>query len=132
MEIVDPCSAILSDREVLDILKAYNGGKQKHTNLATILYETTSYLDSGPSSTYTLPDLSEFLDELNERKYNLTKKEKIQIVNLKPQNETELHLIIDNIEDKLTDEQKADLLQLVANLSDKSSADTQASKKLKQ
>lgn len=111
MEVVDACSSIVSNKEVLDLLKATSG--KKHTNLATILYETTSYLESSPVSTYSIESLSTFLNLLKERNYSLTKLEKIQLVNLKPQNETELHLIIDNIEEKLNDEQRNELLTLI-------------------
>lgn len=111
MEVIDECSSIISNREVLDLLQSTSGNK--HTNLATILYETTSYLESSPASGFSMSNLAEFLDVIKERKYSLTKLEKIQIANLKPQNETELHLIIDNIEEKLTEEQRNDLLMLI-------------------
>lgn len=109
MELSEAGSELFSNREVLTILKNY--AIKKQTNLATILYETTSYLESGPSSTYSPQQLADFLIDL--KKYDLTRIEKVQLANLKPQNETELHLIIDNIEDKLTDEQRAELLKSI-------------------
>lgn len=111
MEVLEANSASLSNREVLELLRC-NSGK-KHTNLATILYETTSYLESSPAASYTIPDVAEFLRKVKESNYKLTKMEKIQLVNLKPQNETELHLIIDNIEEKLTEDQRNDLLLVI-------------------
>lgn len=112
MEIVESCSLLLSNREVLDLLRN-NIISKKQTNLATILYETTSYLESSPAVNCSSTNITQFLDIIKERKYNLSKMEKIQLVNLQPQNETELHLIVDNIEEKLTDEQRNDLLELV-------------------
>jgi DNA-directed RNA polymerase subunit F len=109
MELVEKSSELISNREVLNILKNYTSKKQ--TNLATILYETTSYLETTPAATYTTPKLAEFLDQI--KKYDLTRLEKVQLTNLKPQNETELHLIIDNIEDRFDDSQRVDLLKLV-------------------
>jgi len=111
MEVVEGCTEILANRQVLDVLKKYPSKKQ--TNLATILYETTSYLESSPAATSTLNDISEFLDVLKERKYDLTKIEKVQIVNLKPKNETELLVIVDNIDERLNEQQKLDLLALI-------------------
>lgn len=111
MEVVDAQSEVLCNREVLELLR--NNVSKKHTNLATILYETTSYLESSPISNASLLDLSEFLDAIGERKYNLSKAEKIQIVNLIPQNEIELHLIVDNMEEKFTEKERNDLLQLI-------------------
>lgn len=114
MEVVDACSTLLSNKEVLDLLKS--NASKKQTNLATIIYETTSYLESSPAATSSTSDLVEFLDAIKERKYDLSKMEKIQIANLKPENETELHLIIDNIEERFTEEQRADLLQIIHSI----------------
>lgn len=112
MEVVDACSTLLSNQEVLELLK--NNLSKKHTNLATILYETTSYLESSPPNTpQSLSNLAQFLDAVKERRHDLTKFEKIQIANLKPQNETELHLIVDNIEERFNEEQRNDLLVLI-------------------
>ena len=133
MEVVESCSEVLSNRQVLDILKNYNSKKQ--INLATILYETTSYLESSPAATSSMADLADFLEIIKEKQYDLTKMEKVQLVNLKPQNETELHLIIDNIEEKLTEEQRTELLELIKIHLDKPASDDignePSSKKLK-
>ena len=111
MEIVETCSEVLPNRQVLDMLKNYSSRNQ--TNLATILYETTSYLESSPAATSSLSDLSEFLDIIKERGWDLTKMEKVQLVNLKPKNEAELLIIIDNIDEKLDENQRADLIDLI-------------------
>lgn len=111
MELVEASSEVMSNREVLDILENYASKKQ--TNLATILYETTSYLKSSPAASSTLSSVAEFLDAIKEKQYDLSKMEKVQLVNLKPERETELYLIIDNIEEKLTDEQRVELLELI-------------------
>lgn len=114
MEVIDACSSVLSNKEVSDFLKANTG--KKHTNLATILYETSSYLDSSPTSSYSFDSLTKFWSVIKERNYKLTKLEKVQIANLKPQNLTELHLIVDNIEEKLSDEQQNDLITLIQTM----------------
>lgn len=111
MEVVEACSTLLSNREVLELLK--KNSSKKHTNMATILYETSSYLESTPVINYSIQELGEFLDLLKEKNYELTRIEKIQLANLAPQNETELHLIVDNIEERFTEEQRADLLKII-------------------
>lgn len=111
MEYIKGCTEPMSNRQVLDLLKGYSSKKQ--TNLATILYETTSYLESSPAANSSTKNIATFLDTLKEKEYDLTKMEKIQLVNLHPSNETELHLMIDNIEEKLTDEQRGELLELI-------------------
>lgn len=111
MEVVEACSALLSNREVLELLK--KNSSKRHTNMATILYETSSYLESSPVTNYSVPDLGEFLDLLKEKNYELTRLEKIQLANLAPQSDTELHLIIDNIEERFSEEQRADLLKMI-------------------
>lgn len=111
MEIVEDCSELLTNRQVLEMIKNYSSKKQ--TNLATILYETTSYLESSPAVTSSLADISEFLNAVKECKYNLTKMEKLQLVNLKPKNETELLIIIDDIDAKLDEQQRSNLLELI-------------------
>lgn len=111
MEIVDACSDLLSNREVLELLRSNISNKQ--TNLATILYETTSYLESSPISLSSPSSINMFLGSLKESGYNLNKMEQVQILNSMPQNETELSLIIDNIEERFSEEQRSHLLNLI-------------------
>lgn len=114
MDVVEACSSVLSNQEVLHLLKRNNIGNKKQTNLATITYETTAYLNSTPAASTNLEALEAFLQSIKERKFELSKLEKIQIANHMPQNETELLLIVDNLEDRFTEEQRADLLRLIA------------------
>lgn len=127
MEVVEARSDLLSNREVLELLKNYTSKKQ--TNLATILYETTSYLESSPAATTSLSKISEFLSAIEERKYNLSAMEKIQLVNLRPENETELHLIVDNIEEKFSEQEREHLLRLVQSMIEQSANRVDHSKK---
>lgn len=128
MELVNDCSELLCNREVLDTLKNYTSKKQ--TNLATILYETTAYLDSSPAASSSIANVARFLDTLKNKQYELSKIEKVQLLNLQPQNETELHLIIYNIEERFTEEQRVELLNLLQTLS-KEDTSQEARKRLK-
>lgn len=113
MEVIEKCSCSLSNKEVLDILnsKVY----KKHTNLATILYETTEYLNTSGAASVTREDITNFLNIIKMKKYELTKIEKIQIVNIRPQNEVELHLIVEMIEERFNEEQRDDLISIINN-----------------
>lgn len=111
MEVLESCSEILSNRQVLNLLKNYTSKKQ--TNLATILYETTSYLESSPTESTSIANIATFLDIIKERGYELTKIEKIQLVNLKPQNLVELQLIVANLRKRFNDQQIGDILELI-------------------
>lgn len=114
MEVVEACSAHLTNIETLEMLKKNAGYKYK--DLATILYETTSYLESSPASKSTKEKLAKFKHAIHERNLNLKPLEVIQLANLQPENITELHLMIDNIEDKLDDNQREQILNLVKGL----------------
>lgn len=106
--------------------------------MATILYETSSHLESTPVINYSVPQLGEFLDILKEKQYEFTRMEKIQLANLTPQNATELHLIVDNIEERFSEEQRTDLLGIInstliesSGSSDDASSSSGSRKKIK-
>ncbi|CAG8721076.1 18814_t:CDS:2 [Acaulospora morrowiae] len=92
---------MLSNYEVLAVLREMDD-KQKDQaranpnikfaeNLKTIQFES-------PASTQTPEQIESILDSL--KKYNLTKSEKLQIINLRPQNLVDLELIIEDCEDR--------------------------------
>lgn len=114
MDILDTCCAHLSNREVLELLR--NNMSNKQTNLATIIYETISYLNTTPAATYSMEKMNKFLSQLKEMKLDITKSERLLLLNLKPENESELHVIIDNIEERLQESQREELLNLVSNI----------------
>lgn len=118
MEIIDECSALLSNREVLEILQetleAKSGNRFKdQTNLATILYETISYLDSTPASSQTKTGISELLKIFKDNKYDLTTLEKIQIVNHRPSSLVDLHAIIEVSEERFSQEQMCHMVECI-------------------
>lgn len=111
MEVLEECSGLLSNSEVLDILKSKT--YKKHASLATIIYETTEYIESSNAASLSVSDIEDFLKAIKEKNYELTKIEKIQIANIIPQNEVELHLIVEMIEERFTEQQREDLLQII-------------------
>lgn len=114
MEVIEICSAQLTNRETLDFLKSNVG--RRHIDLATILYETTSYLESSPALSCSQESCTKFKDAIKAKKFDLSPLEQIQLINLRPQNPTELHLIIYNIEERFDENQREQILELVNSL----------------
>ena len=112
MEIVKVNGGLLSNYEVLQALsdiKSNNSGLEQ--NASTVVYETIQYLNQ-TQATQQKPELiANFLSKL--AKFGLTKAEKLQFVNLLPTTPVEIQLIVEESEERLTEEQVEELLQIV-------------------
>jgi RNA polymerase Rpb4 len=131
----NPNSAILTNFEVLSTLKNIKDTKKKFglRNLATITYETLQFLENTPSHGQSAEKILEFLREM--KRFALTKNECLMLVNTPPT--TALHIqlvsleivesavpfvthisrfyqIIEDSEERLTDEQVNEILELTA------------------
>ena len=146
MEIVNKNAALLSNYEVYDLLKqtkedqtlklikkkkldpnAANLGEKIDKHLPTIVYESLKYLEKSPCAEQSAPLVRDFLAKIDERRdeFRLTKIEKLQLLNLRPSNAVELQTIIDDSEERFTDEQLDSLLEFVrTHLSVNSSSST--------
>jgi DNA-directed RNA polymerase subunit F len=121
MEVVKTPEILLSNYEVLSLLKEVNTSskkeKKQHTfrsNLATIVYETTKYLED--SNAAQIKDDETFRDLLLRLKeFNLTKSEKLDIVNHLPTSLVELQLMIEDSEERFTEEAMQDILDIVSS-----------------
>ena len=119
MEVVDECSSMLSNYEVYSLLQdiklGKNGQKQpnKYLNqLATITYSTLKYLEGTPCKFHSAENIENFMKAL--KPFNLTKSEKLQLLNQKPTSAVEIQLIIEESEERLTEEQIGQLLDILA------------------
>ncbi|ORX90441.1 calcitonin gene-related peptide-receptor component protein-like protein [Basidiobolus meristosporus CBS 931.73] len=118
MEIVQTRSALLSNYEVFSLLKEQeNERKQqvqhKHPeNLLTIEFEVVQFLEGTPSGTQTPEQLADFLESIKD--FGLTKAEKLQILNLRPRSAVEIHLLIEECEERFSQERLEELINLVA------------------
>ncbi|XP_019856999.1 PREDICTED: DNA-directed RNA polymerase III subunit RPC9-like [Amphimedon queenslandica] len=111
MEVINDKVAMLSNYEVYKFLHANKDQANRCQDLATISYETKKYLSSTPCI-YQSPDcISKFLESLS--KYKLTKAEKLQLVNLRPTQPVELQLVIEEIEERFSEEEISDIIDLV-------------------
>jgi DNA-directed RNA polymerase subunit F len=113
MDIINSHSAMLSNYEVYDFItklpvSSKTDGSQ---GLATITYETKNYLSSTPCS----KQASEKIDALlrNLQKYKLTKAEKLQLINHMPSQPVELQLLIEEIDERFSDDEVMELIDLI-------------------
>ncbi|XP_023218100.1 DNA-directed RNA polymerase III subunit RPC9-like [Centruroides sculpturatus] len=114
MEVIKERSAILSNYEVYSLLKKLQEKRHmKHQkNLATITYETIQYLEQTSCTHQNEEVIGEFLKAL--QPFNLTKVEKLQLLNHRPATLVEIQLLIEESEERLTEEQMQEILEVVA------------------
>lgn len=119
MEVVNESAALLSNYEVLTLLEDINEGKNGHKkpnnqqqNLATVCYETLKYLEKTPCKQQS----SEAIQQLCKRlePFRLTKAEKLQLLNQRPTTAVEIQLLIEESEERLSEDQTEQLLGIIA------------------
>ncbi len=113
MEVVDDSEAVLSNYEVLGFLREERKeltGKKKGPShhprsgqVATLLLETLSSLESTVASTQTKEAVAEFLTRTEE--FGLTRAERLMLLNHRPTTELEVHLLVEESEERLQEEQ---------------------------
>ncbi|ESK88966.1 dna-directed rna polymerase iii subunit rpc9-like [Moniliophthora roreri MCA 2997] len=146
MEVVDPRSALLSNYEVLELLRelenehiartktAHRIKKEEEAsgspskaqtepvtseNLRTIQIEAIQYLtaDYQPTNSQTPEGIKRLIKDLGE--YDLTKAEKLQVVNLAPTQPVELYVVVEELEDRLGESMNDVLGKIKSSLSER-------------
>lgn len=106
---------MLSNFEVLNLLNDMHKGQSKQsklqTNLATISYEITQYLENSACAKQSPEIIATFMKAVEP--FKLTKAEKLQLLNLRPRTAVEIQLIVEESEERLTEEQIYELLEIV-------------------
>ena len=117
MEVVNENAYLLSNFEVYQLLNDIQSGKgkpgKKQPHLATISYSAQKYLEKTPCREQTPEIIQTFMQAL--MPYNLNKAEKLQLLNQRPTTAVEIQLLIEESEERLTEEQIDELLELIAN-----------------
>ncbi|GAN07635.1 DNA-directed RNA polymerase III subunit RPC9 [Mucor ambiguus] len=121
MQIKSVRSALITNYEVLRLLEESQEAQkqvQKHDSsveypehLRTVQFELTEYLKETPCSTQTPEQISNFMEAIS--KFELTKAEKLQILNLRPKSTVEIYLLIEECEERFTEE---DLEQMLTSI----------------
>ncbi|XP_045895850.1 DNA-directed RNA polymerase III subunit RPC9 isoform X2 [Micropterus dolomieu] len=114
---------MLSNYEVFKLLtdlkeQRKESGKNKHStgqqNLNTIMYETLKHLSKAPCSRQSPEIVKDFLTTMKPHK--LTKAEKLQLLNHRPQTAVEIQLMVEESEERLSEQQIEELIQTVADI----------------
>lgn len=120
MEVVQTPQLLLSNFEVYNLLREEDKlvtRNKKPSQKATIAYETEQYLKSfSPSSTssYTPVIVTQFLTAF--KRYRLTKAEKLQILNHRPASLVELQLLIEESEERFSEEVMNEMIAIIADI----------------
>ncbi|XP_076809939.1 DNA-directed RNA polymerase III subunit RPC9-like [Clavelina lepadiformis] len=118
MEITKSTSAMLSNYEVLKVLNDYAAeqkeNKRNDQNLSTITYETLKYLNETPAGLQNEEIIPEVVKALSS--FGLTKAEKLQLINLRPTTAVEISLIVEESEERISENQIEEILRIISQL----------------
>ncbi|CAO0798175.1 unnamed protein product [Mucor circinelloides] len=121
MQIKSVRSALITNYEVLRLLEESQEAQKQvqkrdpsveyPEHLRTVQFELTEYLKETPCSTQAPEQISNFMKAMS--KFELTKAEKLQILNLRPKSTVEIYLLIEECEERFTEE---DLEQMLSSI----------------
>jgi len=137
MEIINARAVTLSNFEVMrflreqkDSIKPPKGKKEKgskhqkvNKSLLTVTLETLAFLENSPAGVQEEHHLKEFAAQLSElcrqskndngQNLQLSKDEVIQLINNRPTSAVEIQLLLENSEERFSEEQVEKLIQIV-------------------
>ncbi|CAH8541492.1 unnamed protein product [Schistosoma rodhaini] len=113
MELTDPQNPrLLTNLEVLKIIKDKLESKKKVRRQQTLLYTGAKYLNTkSPCSKQTESGVQGFANDV--KVFDLTKSEILMLINHCPSSQVELSVIISDLDSRLSNSQADQLLQLV-------------------
>ncbi|XP_013196008.2 DNA-directed RNA polymerase III subunit RPC9 isoform X2 [Amyelois transitella] len=98
--------------QILQQLKDTTQKKHKREgSLATVTYETVHYLQDTECKRQSVQAIQKFLEAM--KKFKLTKTEKLMMVNTPPRTELEIQLIVQESEERLTEEEVQEIITIV-------------------
>ncbi|KAK7100924.1 DNA-directed RNA polymerase III subunit RPC9-like [Littorina saxatilis] len=119
MEVINENAGLLSNLEVLLLLKDVQAGRNNQQkpnkdqqNLGTITYETVKYLERSPCALQTPDHVAAFMHAMKD--FALTRAEKLQLLNNRPTSEVELILMVEESEERFSDEDIGGLVTAIA------------------
>ncbi|XP_026747678.1 DNA-directed RNA polymerase III subunit RPC9-like [Trichoplusia ni] len=118
METINVNAASLCNYEVMLILqKLKDTTQKKHKRegyLATVTYETLHYLQDTECKNQTPESIGKFMNAM--KKFKLTKTEKLMMVNTPPRTELEIQLIVQESEERLSEDDVREIIDIINNL----------------
>jgi len=121
MEVLNPAKRMLTNYDVYSLLcdiRDGNNGEKKplpsQMNLAKIVSRGIKYLENTPCTVQSVELHKGFNRELEE--FKLTKAERLQILNLRATTDLEMQLIVEESEERLSEENVTKLCDIVANI----------------
>ncbi|XP_075969946.1 DNA-directed RNA polymerase III subunit RPC9-like [Anticarsia gemmatalis] len=115
METTKTNAAFLCNFEVMQILQQLKDSTQKkhkrEGSLATVTYETVHYLQDTECKTQSPQSIQKFLEAM--KKFKLTKIEKLMMVNTPPRTELEIQLIVQESEERLSEDDVRSVIDIV-------------------
>lgn len=112
MEVVNENVATLSNAEVFQLLEDEKLIEHRITNVATVAYETIKHLEKTPCRHQDKDTIESFMKALE--RYEFTKAEKLQLLNLRPTSIVEVQLIVEELDERLkTEEELQKLIDLI-------------------
>ncbi|XP_038215998.1 DNA-directed RNA polymerase III subunit RPC9-like isoform X2 [Zerene cesonia] len=98
--------------QILQTLKDNTQKKHKREgSLATVTYETVRYLQDTECKNQTADTIRKFLEAM--KSFKLTKLEKLMMVNTPPRTELEIQLIVQESEERLSEDDVQKIIQIV-------------------
>lgn len=108
MEIIDSRSTLLTNAEVYQMLFSVKEKLKPNADngkYSTIVYETLKYFIDIPNGPHLVKE-TQIIKTINElKKFKLTSGELIQIINLRPTQPFEVQLLVEESEERLTEEE---------------------------
>ncbi|CAH8507138.1 unnamed protein product [Schistosoma turkestanicum] len=113
MELLDPQNPrLLTNLEVLKLIKDKLESKKKVRRQQTLLYTSAKYLNNkSPCSKQLESGVQGFAEEV--KVFNLSKSEILMLINHCPSSQVELSVIISDLDSRLSNSQADQILQLV-------------------
>ncbi|KAL0842408.1 hypothetical protein ABMA28_014519 [Loxostege sticticalis] len=114
METTKANAAFLCNFEVMQILQQLKDNTQKkhkrEGSLATVTYETVHFLQNSDCKNQSAQAIQKFLEAM--KQFKLTKIEKLMMVNTPPRTELEIQLIVQESEERLSEEEVKKIIDL--------------------
>lgn len=118
MEVLNQQQTVLTNAEVYSFVmeekkafSAFPKDQRPALALRTILYETLSYLLETPAPSQTEEQIKSFIGVMTP--YKLTGAEILQLINLRPTTAVEVQLVVEECEERLTEDQVNEIVTIV-------------------